>query len=404
VTAALLLACPAGLRAQTWTPSVGLEVKESYDDNVLLQDYGHQARRKSWVTTVIPTVGATFQPGASLKAVLTYAPEVARYHAESSENHVAHRWTVNLSGKAGETAWEVPSSLVWIDGSEFGPSFTGAGSVPALGGIPVRDRRNALIFRNGFKAMHPMGRAFIRPLFNSYVHEFKTLQFNPAGYRTGYENYVDRYELSGGFDAGYEAFDKTRLFLGYRVGRQQQSELLGVRSPYSNIYQRALAGAEGTPAEWVKLSLLAGPDFRQFPNGTATGFSARPTLLFYDASITLLPTMGDTVVLSSKRFAQPAFSSHSVYEDVVHDFNWKHKFGDKVTAGYAFRMYGGFWRQPVQRRDYVCTSTISLGVAIRKGLAADLAYVRDWATSAVFNTSGREFKRHLVTGGLRLSL
>lgn len=394
-------------QAEPWKTSASVAVKESFDDNVFLQDYGDQARRKSWVTSITPGVGAVFQPSPAFKAALAYAPEVVSYHGEPSENHVVHRWTANLNGQTGGTLWEVPNSVVWFDGSRFGPTYTNGGAaseLPALGGLAARDRRDALVLRNGFKLTQTLGRFFIRPVFSSYVHEFRTLQFNRAGDRAGYENYIDRYELGGGMDAGGDVMEKTRAFLGYRVGRQQQSELLGVRSPYSNTYQRVLAGAEGAPAEWLKLSLLAGPDFRQFPNGTARGFGARPTLLFYDASITLLPTPADALTLSSKRCAQPAFTSQSVYEDLVHEFTARHSFGEKLSAGAGFKIYAGLWLQPVQRRDWVYTSSAWVTFAVLKGLSADLSYARDRASSAVFNTGGREFKRHLVSLTLKYGI
>ncbi|MFA6004458.1 MAG: hypothetical protein WC881_10355 [Elusimicrobiota bacterium] len=402
----MMLVLPISSRAQDaaakspWTTAVGIEVRESYDDNVLLQDYGDQARRKSWVTSITPSLGATYQSNPALKAVLSYVAEVARFHAEPSENNDTQRFSANFSGQSEHTAWEVLNSAVWIEGNRYGPTYTGGSAVPALGGIPVRDRRDALILRNGFKVTQSFGPAFIRPMFSSYAHDFRTPQFNTAGY----ENYVNRQEFSGGLDAGYAVLPKTRVFLGYRLGRQEQSALLNVGSPYNNTYHRALLGAEGSPAGWLKFSLIGGPDFRTFSPGTPSGFSRRKTLYYYDASVTLTPSAQDTVSLASRRYAQPAFSSQSVYEDVVHDFTWKHKFGGKITAGAGFKIYAGLWLQPVQRRDYIYTSSLSLGIAICKGLSADLAYARDVVDSAVFNTSAREFKRHLISAGLKYSL
>ncbi|MFA5139202.1 MAG: hypothetical protein WC728_08205 [Elusimicrobiota bacterium] len=395
-----LLALP-GAHAEPWKASAGVAVKEAYDDNVFLQDYGEQARRKSWVTSVTPSIGTTFQPSPAFKASLSYAPEVVRYHHEPSENHVAHRWSANLGGKSEGTAWELPNSAVWIDGSRSGPTYTRSGAaaeVPALGGIPVRDRRDALILRNGFKLTRSLGPLFIRPVFSSYAHEFRTLQRN----QTGYENYVDRYELGGGMDAG--AGDKTKFFLGYRVGRQQQSELLGAPSPYSNTYHRALAGLEGAPAGWLKLNLLAGPDFRHFNTGVPSGFHRKRTLPYYDVSVTVLPTSRDALSASSRRYAQPAFSSHSVYEDLVHEFTAKHAFGETVSAGAGFKIYAGLWLQPAQRRDWVYTSSAWLSLTPVKGVSADLSYSRDWASSATANKDGREYKRHLVFLGLKYGI
>lgn len=380
-----------------WTPTAGLSVKESHDDNLLLQDQGDQARLGSWVTAVTPSVGLGYQGSPALKALFSYAPEIARFHSRPSENYEAHRAALNLAGQSGALAWEVPSSAVYTDGSRLGPSFTGGGAIPAIGGIPIRDRRRALVLRNGFKATWAFGRWFLRPTFSSYVHEFRTLQFNPVGARAGYENYVSRYELLGGADVGLEAFAKTRLFAGFRTGRQHQGELLAVPSPYSNDIQRVLLGAEGSPASWVKFSVVGGPDYRYFAPGTASGFQRRKTFYYYDASLTLTPGRADTVALSAKRYAQPAFSSQSLYEDVLYDLSWKHRLAEPLTAGAGFRTYAGLWLQPVQRRDWIYTASLFLGYAPSKRLGVDLAYSRDWVSSAVADTSGREFMRHIVS-------
>ncbi|MCX5797418.1 MAG: hypothetical protein NTY77_18155 [Elusimicrobia bacterium] len=400
--AGALLALPISLAAQEaakgpWTPAAGISVKEYRDDNVLLQDQGDQARRKSWVTDVTPSLGVTYQDTRAFKALFSYAPEIARFHSQPSENYAAHRGSLNLSGATDAASWEVLNSAVWIDGSDQGPSFTGGGDVPAIGGIPIRDRRRALVLRNGFKATRTLGRWFVRPLFNSYVHDFRTRQFSSVGVHTGYENYISRYELSGGADLGFEAFAQTRLFAGYRVGRQHQGELLGAASPYSNDYHRVLLGAEGSPAGWLKFNLAAGPDFRYFAPGTAANFDRRKTLWYYDASLTLTPGLADVVALAAKRYAQPAFSSQSLYEDVVYDLDWKHRFCDQLTAGAGFRTYAGLWLQPVQRRDWIYTGSLSVSYKPRKGLGLDLAYSHDSVSSAVPNTSGRTFMRNLVS-------
>ena len=42
-----------------------------------------------------------------------------------------------------------------------------------------------------------------------------------------YENYVDRQDVNGGLDVGYEAVKDTYLVAGYRYGRQDQFTLPG---------------------------------------------------------------------------------------------------------------------------------------------------------------------------------
>lgn len=395
-------AAPATAKSP-WLVSASLAVKESYDNNVFIQNQGDQAGRKSWVTSLMPAVGVAYQKSPVFKASLSYSPEVVFYHSESSEDHVAHRGSINFGGKVKDTAWELLNGIVWIDGSDLGPRFTGGGDIPAIGGIPLRDRRDAAIYRNSFKLTQTLGKAFLRPILSSYVHDFQTElhQTTEPGF-AGYENYIDRYDLGGGADVGYEISPKLWGVLGYRYGHQEQKRnQFNVLSPFSNNYHRFLAGLEGSPASWLKLNVLAGPDVRDFSAATPAGFDRNELLYFMDASVSLMPTKRDTVTLAARRYEQPAFSSHSVYEDIVYDIAYRHKFSDRFTAGAGFRYYSGNWQAPVNREDWILTPSAMLTYTHNQHFSGELAYSYDWVENQVPNTSGRDFTRHLVSLGLK---
>ncbi len=413
--ASLLL--PASLVAQTatpatppttpaaakspWTFSASMAVKEGFDDNVFLQDRGDQAGRESWVTSLLPSAGLAYQQSPAFRASVSYSPEVTFYHAERSEDYVAHRGAINLGGKVRNTSWDMLNGILVIDGSNLGPSFTGGGAIPAIGGVPLRDRRDAAIYRNTLKLTQTLGKAFVRPIFTSYVHDFQTEQHAPAGVFAGYENYIDRYDIGGGLDAGYEIVAKTWLIAGYRFGHQEQGNLLGAASPYGNDYHRFLVGVEGTPTDWLKLAVLAGPDVRDFSSTTPAGFDRDELLYYVDASISLMPTKRDTVTLAVRRYEHPAFGSHSMYEDIVYDLVYRHTFSGRFAAGAGFRIYGGDWQGPVNRDDWIYTPSATLTYTHDKHFSGELAYSYDWAESKVPDTDAREFTRHLVSLGLK---
>ena len=383
-----------------WVFSSGIAVKETYDSNVFLQDVGALDHKSSMVSSVTPSLALTYQPGPAFKAAFTYAPEVAWYHSYSSENYVAHRAAINLSGKSGATAWELNNALTGIDGSDLGPTFdiANGGAVPALGGIPLRDRRDAIIYRNNFKLTQTIGKWFIRPVVSSYVHDFETKQKTTPGY----ENYVDRNEVSGGLDVGYEAWDKTWLVLGYRYGHQHQGELLGIDSLYSNDYQRVLAGVEGNPAPWLKLSLLGGPDFRNFSATTLPPTFNPDALLFYlDASATVTLGKSDTLTVILTRFEQTAFSSQSMYEDVVYSLGWRHQCNEQFAVNLGLKIYQGDWQSPVRRNDIIYTPSVGVTYTFNKQLSADLGWSYDTVNSEIPSTDGREFTRNLVSLGAK---
>jgi len=403
---ALAASLSGAASANPWTFSASAGVRTSFDSNVLLQDFGDQAKREAWVNSLTALFALTYQPTPQMKALVSYAPEATFFDGQSTEDHFIHRAALNLSGQSGDTAWEWLNSVTRIDGDNLGPRFTldggtRAAQIPAIGGVPIRDRRDAAIFRNSFKLTQTFGEVFVRPVAAFYHHNFMTGQRAPVGDFLGYQNYIDRQDLGGGFDVGFQAWSGTWLVAGFRAGEQKQDDLLDVSSPYGNHYYRVLMGVEGTPVPWLKLNLLAGPDFRDFNSGTPSGFDANKAYTFIDATATLTLTKADSVTLGMKRHLQPSYASLSVYEDIVYEGTYRHQFDPRLTAAAGFKAYNAKWRPPVQRDEWVFTPSFSLTYTHRANLTAELAYSYDWAKSDIPNTEGREYTRHLVGLGLK---
>jgi len=413
---AAVLAASTNLSA---TAEVGL--KEAYDSNVYLQDTepdpaniaaakaagfdSVEAKKGSFVTSVLPKVGLDYKPCAAFRLSAAYAPEIAFYHSAGSEDNVAHRGTLNLNGVVKETQWELLNRFTVFDGSDLSPTFASPGDVPAIGGIPLRNRRDAFVFLNAFRVTQPIGKFFLRPTATAYLHDFGTRQFsNPDPTRYVYENYIDRQNINGGLDVGIPLGDQTHFIVGYRYGHQDQFKLLGVDSPYDRTYHRVLVGVEGSPVEWLKLSLLGGPDFSDYSSrakATYPGFDDDEIVYYIDSSITMALSSRDTVKLSNVRYQQPAFAGFSVYEDITYNLTWKHKFDDHWAANAGFQLYIGDWQSPANREDWIHTVSAGLTYAHNKHLGAELGYSYDWVASQVPDTAGREFTRHLVSLGLK---
>ncbi|MGD0350145.1 MAG: hypothetical protein ABSB84_07510 [Verrucomicrobiota bacterium] len=416
-----LLACPALAANTNLTWNTDFTAKETYDDNVYIQDikpnpanvaaaeaaglHPVQAGKSSFVTTLLPRFTLNYKPEAEFNVTAAYAPEIALYTSAEDEDYIAHRGTLNFNGQIEDATWELLNSGTFVEGSAVGPTFARNQDVPAIGGIPLRDRREQFFFRNGFRLTLPFDKWFIRPVVASYYHDFMTHQRTSVTTNFSYENYIDRQDVNGGVDVGYDVGKKTFLVLGYRYGQQDQGELLGVRSPYNSKYHRILAGVEGSPVKWLKLNVQLGPEFRRFDPGTAAGFNRSEVLCYADASATVLPTKADTVSLRWTRFEQPAFSSQSVYEDIKYDLAWRHKFCDQFTAGAGFTVYVGDWQTPVNRNDWIYTPSVMASYTLNKHLSAELNYSCDLVqskTTAVPGTAtewadGREFTRNLVS-------
>ena len=417
------MSADAGLTNVTYKAEA--TVKETFDSNVYLQDNAPapanvtaaraagfnpvEANQGSFVTTILPKIGLDYKPCSAFNLSLGYAPEIVFYHSTPDEDYVTHRALFNFGGKLGDATWELVNTATYIDGSKVGPTFARPDDIPAIGGIPLRDRRAAFIFRNGFRLTEPVGKWFFRPVATAYIHDFKTDQrpnLNSTVY--SYENYIDRQDISGGLDVGYDLGKKNYLVAGYRYGRQNQFKgPFGpggaiVNSPFGNTYHRILLGMEGSPVSWLKLAVLGGPDIRQWDSTTPAGFDRTGLRYYWDASATLLPTKNDTVTLKSTRYEQPAFSSFSMYEDTKTDLAWRHKFNDQFTTTLGFTLYVGDWEKPVNRDDWIYTPNAGLTYNYNKHLSAEFAYSYDWVDSKVSAsverlTNSHEFTRHLVS-------
>jgi hypothetical protein len=400
----------------TW--KADLAVKETFDDNVYLQNNAPPstmpdavpAKKDSWVTTITPHVGLDYKFCTGFKAALSYAPDVAVYHNAPSEDNTTHRGLATFSGTADDVVWEQPNTFTYIEGNRYGPVFgrtltSSSQDVPAIGGIPLRDRRAAFIYRGGFKLTWTLDRFFIRPVASAYVHDFKTVQ-EPSTTPTGayYENYVSRQEVNGGVDIGYDVGKKTFLVLGYRYGRQDQGTLLGVNSPYDSSYNRILFGVEGSPASWIKLALLGGPEIRDWRSSTPAGFDRNRIDYWVDASATLMPDKNDAVTLLFRRYTQPAFSSQSIYDDMTYSATWKHTFNEHFSANAGMQLYIGDWQVPVYRDDWIYTPSAGVTYTYNKHFSVEATASGDWAENKTPTSApkaqyadGREFTRHLVS-------
>ncbi len=415
------LVAGAGLAgAQGWqvttnlTLNGDLTVRETYDSNIYLQNVqpsptvpnAVKPYQESMVTAVTPRVALDWKPGKAFNLATFYAPEFVTYHADSGENHITHRGALTLSGQVGIVQWEQFNTVTYIDGPTEGLTFGGpplpgagitGGNAPAIGGVPIRDRRAALIYRNGFRAYHPHGDFFFRPVAWSYIHDFYTVQRT----NIGYQNYVDRNDFTVGIDVGYKAFKDAYLVAGYRHGFQDEASLPWSPIDYSNTYNRFLLGFEGKVTDWLKITGVIGPDFRDFTGVTPPSFDDNETVLYYDFTLVFAPTKLDTITILLRQFEQPAFGNPSVYEDITWDLLWRHQFSTQFAVTAGFRAYGGQWQPPTTRDDWIYTPSILLRYTPTKHFSGEIGYTYDRATTRVADTSGREFTRNLVSLGLK---
>ncbi len=383
-------------KRREWRVTASATVSESFDSNVFLQDVTPLANHQSLVTSVAPFLGTEWEPGPELLVTANYSPEIVRYMSDSSEDHTDHCGHLNFAGQLGDASYEALNCVTWIDGSKIGPTFTGPGGAPAIGGIPIRDRRAAVNVKESFKLQYPIGNWFIRPVGCWYMNDYKTDHSSAPGYL----NYADRDDMNGGVDVGYKVFEKTYVVAGYRYGHQDQDAFLGNPQEYSNDYQRPVFGAEGSPLPWLKFSLLAGPELHRFGPNVAAGFDRNQDQLFADFAATLTLGKTDAVTLSAKRYTRPAYTGRNELQEFLCEATWGHKFTEALSGNVGFTSYLADYA-PMARNDEIYTPTVAVTYQFSKHFSAELRYSYDAAVSEVPDTDGREFQRQIAEFSLR---
>ncbi|HMO25354.1 MAG TPA: hypothetical protein PKB10_03725 [Tepidisphaeraceae bacterium] len=266
------------------------------------------------------------------------------------------------------------------------------------GGLATRDRRDAIIYKGAVKLQYNGDGWFVRPVFNTYVHDFHTRHRSTPGY----QNYVDRSDTHVGADLGLKVGPDSFVTLGYRAGRQTQADVLDVPTDYSSRYHRALVGLEAKPVSWFTFNGAIGPDFRTFTGDTPSGFDDQQVFLFANVSASVRPTDRDTVTLLITRLVQPGFGGRSAYEDTVYALTWKHVNGP-FAVSLAGRAHRGEFLAPVVRDDWIYTISPSVEYRFNAHAAMELGYAYELGDSRIDEMPGREYERHVVYAALRLT-
>lgn len=387
---------PAGDPTVQFGASVAL--KETYDGNVFLQSATSLANRASFSTSVEPRLSLTWRNDANFGASLSYSSGIVFYHDEPGEDHQTHRAALSFWGNSDSTEWNVTSNLVLIDGSSVGPTWSGPGGAPAAGGIAVRDRRDAAVYRARLQLTQFADEWFLRPTASFYLHDFLTEHRATPGY----QNYVDRNEVLGGVDVGRRLGQRNSVWLGYRCGAQGEAKLLAYPEVYDSSFHRILLGGKVYPVSWLQAEVNLGPEVHRYGDEVPISFGDRDEVyLFVDASVKAsFGTAGD-FALSIKRFEQPGFGGRSVYDDLTYDLSWRRRIDKQWEIGTGFRAYNTDFHKPVVRNDWIVSAQGFVNCSVSPRLSIEASYVFEQGLTADANAGGREYSRHLVAAGIK---
>lgn len=405
------------MKKPSWLSELSVTTKESYDSNVFGTDTDKPgssprvANVSSWVTSVTPKVAFNFSSLLDYskdeeKTIdtlsLSYAPEVARYHEAATENYEAHRINTQVKGKVESFSYNFENALTFIVGNRNTPLYN---QVSCYGSGLVRERRDQIQDRAKLCLRNDWDQIFVRGVGSVTYYDLNTYQYNNnlATY-SGYQDYVDRYEVNGGADAGYKITKDFALTFGYRHGYQYQQTYSWVDVNSTNDFNRVLAGLEGKPFKWLKVEFQGGPDFHYYETQKQVGHADELTRAYLDGSATAEITSKDALVFRVKQWQWVSSTGICTYEDKTFDFTYRRKLLDRLSASFGYTILGATYDAPTVRSDWQYTYSVGLKYDINEHLSVtgDYSFIQGVNESDISNLPpGREFDRHLVCLGVK---
>lgn len=392
-----------------WQPALRTEVRVTQDSNVFLQDptvplmAGQTSRGQpgnaadtAWSGLATVSLSKKAATPTDLAGDVSFGAEYHHYDTYRSENHHDFRFGGSLKQTIG--AWTHDGKLTLLDthGSHDGPVFNELGGNPALGGEPVRARRDQTILNASASSLwKSTGALRIRPMGTLLSQDFHT---RPGTAPTGYTNYSDRGQAIAGLDVGAARSADVTFWTSVRVGRQWQGNVGGRSENFTNSILRPLVGFEGKVSPTFKLTAWAGPDFRRFTAERRAGVDRYTTGPYFEVNAAWTPTKTDIVGLIGREHIWVGGSGRSAYRETKLDATWTHRFSPAFDAtARAGIQHGNFhgWSS-AQRHEQIYTGGATLGYAATKSLRLEAFVNRERAENEVINTAGRAYSRWLT--------
>lgn len=400
----------ADLNRPDWLSELDVDVEMGWDSNVYLQRVTDLANRDSLLTAVTPKVGFELQPfferafGAEADGLqtfeLTACAEAVKYWWEPSQDYVRFCQDTVTKGTYGPWTLLFENAFQYVYGSRTATTYTGLGGPPAIGGFQVRNRRRQIQERLRFVLRYDVDEDWFLRASTGLIHyDFQTiLKQNVPGYR----NYRDRADVHGGLDLGRRVMRDLYVVAGYRRGHQHQATVFGLPFNNSNNYDRALLGLEGHVAPWAKLTLSAGPTWVNYTSTILPRTPRSQVLPYYKCLVDFTLSPNDTLSLKLTRFHWLASGGPASYSDQVYATTYKRHLRDGLDVATGFQGYRGDFFAPVARDDWILSAYAKLTCSFNEQLVGNVGYHADVAISAIPNTPGREYTRHIVAADVTL--
>lgn len=398
--------------ARGWSLRGEAAARVQHDSNVYLQDGGAlapsatspgaPARADAVVGALSLGAGLASPVGAAGRLTFDYHLDLVRFDGFLDENHDDHRLRAALVGARDSWTWDVNGSVLVVDGSDVGPVYRGLGGGPALGGEPVRSRRDQTVSKGAARVTRAHDGGWVRALASSLYQDFHT-EFDSI---PGCSAYVDRGESTAGFEAGLDMWPGFAFVAGVCAGVQRQAD----RPPADDLNSsatlvRVLVGVEGKPTRSLKLDLRVGPEFHRFGDDEPAALDRERVAPFAEASATWTPGAADTITLGGKHALWLCSSGRGAYEDSTWDLAWKHRVNEQLSTRLGGRVALGDSKRyayPGTRpfRDGIYSVVAGIDYRLAKNTVLDASLSRDEGDSRLRDRPGREYTRVQVGLGV----
>ncbi len=401
----------SALNKPPWMTELSIELKESYDDNLLGVSGDGMPKSDSWITTITPRIGLDLAPLINPRVLqvlsVNYAPAFATFSQASEENNTAHRISNKIKANSDNISFNLDNAFVYIDGSSIAPVYPAPDNVRSCYAHALpRERRNQYQDRTKIDLQLDLDPFFIRPTGSLQYWDMLTDQMTTSGY----QNWVDRYEINGGADLGRRISSQLAVFLGFRYGRQYQATVINSDYSATNNYQRALVGIEGKLFNRLSLSLLGGPDFRHYDDSAPV--NDKNQVNFYgEASLTGELSKQDTVIFKYKGNQWISSTGQVPTFDTGLDLGYRHKFNAASNWNLNCQIKNADYTvgnlnsgsAPSLRNDWLYTLSTGISHDFNAHIGVNIDFAANLGRNAqdgISNANYREFDEYLTAIGI----
>ena len=418
-----------------WLSELSVSDKESYDDNLLGVSGKALKPESAWVSSLSFKLGLNLMPlpdqNSAIKTfTLVYAPEKFWYDGNSAENYTSHRINSVIAGKSGNISFSLDNAFLYVDGNKEAPTyalnqFAGAAANQNdkfrnnYAHAFARERRAQVQDRYTASLQYTSGDFFVRAASAMTLFELDTNFHNAAVVPyMGYQNYVDRYDINGGFDFGYKISPDIALTLGYRDGYQYQQKfdvaISGDQHGSSSHYQRVLFGVEGKPAKWLAVKLAVGPDDRKYEASAAMA-DLRTTRFYGEGSVAATLPHSQSLSLTYKQWLFVGSTGLAPYDDIAFGLAYRWSATKQLGFDLGFKYVEANYTigndvagsAPALRDDLDYVYSVGATYAFTPHLLLSASFVYDQGKNgldglaAIYGPSYREFQHGLTTFGIQ---